>query len=301
MKKIICILLSLVLSCSIIACAKEQENNSRDTSNTEEIIDKVDRVDKIDTPNKQDGSVSIAETVLVDEAGVKITAKSLKSNGDFGPELKVLIENNSETDLVFDTNSTLINGYVIGSFMSAEVNAGKKSNATIEFYDDELAISKISTIADIEISFEVLTSDYDDYLETEVVQIKTSAADTYEYVYDDEGEVLYDGNGVKIIAKGLRKDAVYHETYFVLYVYNYGDKNITLQANDVAANGFMIPSYFSVDIPSDRHAVSSILFSDEDLQEAEIDEITELELSFRLVDTNTWDTITEVETVKVTF
>ena len=52
--------------------------------------------------------IAISETILVDEAGIKITAKSFDAGGVFGPEIKLLIENDSGEDLTVQSRNTSV-------------------------------------------------------------------------------------------------------------------------------------------------------------------------------------------------
>ena len=85
--------------------------------------------------------ITINETILVDDAGVKITAKSLDVDGLFGPEIKLLIENNSGEDLTFQSRNASVNGYMVETMMSVDVTNGKKANDTLIFLDYDLKAS----------------------------------------------------------------------------------------------------------------------------------------------------------------
>ena len=47
--------------------------------------------------------IDVEEQVLLDQDGIVITLKSLEQGGMFGPSLKVLVENNSETLITVQT------------------------------------------------------------------------------------------------------------------------------------------------------------------------------------------------------
>ncbi len=98
-------------------------------------------------------TVTIEETVLIDESGIKISAKSLEFSRLFDPALNVLIENNSGMDLTFQCRNLSVNGYMIHAIMSENVLNGKKSNTSIKLQTIDLKTCDISTIADIEFNF----------------------------------------------------------------------------------------------------------------------------------------------------
>lgn len=246
--------------------------------------------------------VTIEEMVLVDEAGVKITAKSLETDNLFGADLKLLIENNSGKNLTFQCRNSSVNGYMVETLMSIDVADGKKANDKLTFSSSDLELCGIDTIADMEFSFHIFTSeDWETYLDTALIQIKTSIADSYTYTYDDSGEVAYEGKDIKIVIKGLTKDSSIFGPGIVVYIENNNKKNVSVQARDVSINGFMVDAIFSADVISGKRAVDTITFMDTDLEENDITEIEDVELFFHIFDMDSWDDIVDTDVVKIDF
>lgn len=312
MKRIACILFALLLMLSLAACASTPSTdlkvpNNVSSGETGEETQKDDLSG--DTGGESQNSnlpgsteATIAETVLLDEKGVKITAKSLDADALFGPEIKLLIENNSGEDLTFQARNSSINGYMVETMMSVDVVSGKKANDALSFSASSLEACGIETIADMEFSFHIFTTEgWDDYLDSAQIQLKTSAAEGYQYSFDDSGDVAYEGNGIKIVVKGLSEDDSIFGPGIVVYIENTSDKNITVQTRDVSINGFMIDGIFSSDVMAGKHAVDSITFMDSDLEENDITEITEVELSFHIFTMENWDTITDTDVITITF
>lgn len=246
---------------------------------------------------------TIEETVLLDESGVKITAKSLDLDSSWaGPELKLVIENNSGQDLTVQARNTSVNGYMVETIMSVDVVNGKKANDSLTFMESSLEMCNIKTIADIEFSFYIFDSEsWDEYLESDPIVVKTSAADTYEYAYDDSGELAYEADGVKIVVKGLVEDANYLGTDLVVYIENNTDRFITVQTNDVSVNGFMLDPIFSCDVAPGKHAIDGMTFMSTELEENEITDIASVELSFHIFDLEDWMNSTDTESITITF
>ncbi|MBO5266661.1 MAG: hypothetical protein J6B08_05110 [Ruminiclostridium sp.] len=250
-----------------------------------------------------DEEVIIEETVIVDEAGIKITAKELVSGmGIFGTELKLLIENNTEKNLTVQCRDVSVNGYMINAMLSADVASGKKANDSISFIDSDFEKSGIEDIADIEFSFHIFDSEnWDDYLDTDMIQIKTSIAEIYEYSFNHTGELIYEGNDIKIIIKGLDESSSFLGPNIELYVENNSEKNITVQTRDVSINGFMVTAMLSSDITPGKHIVDEITFINSELEENDIQKVEEVELSFHVFDSENWDTIIDTEIIKLNF
>lgn len=318
MKKLLCFMLAMILVVSLASCAgtsngeiKKPADVSGDTSkddndsgndNGGEAGDGTHSSNNGSSEGSASEGISIDETVLVDEAGVKITAKSLSMDGFAGPELKVLIENNSGTDLTFQCSDSCVNGYMIGHSMSVDVADGKKANDSVILYKSDLGTCGISEIADMEVAFHIVTADdRDTYLDTDLVKITTSIADSYEYKFDDSGEVAYDKDDIRIVIKGLSDDSSMLGPSVVVYIENDTDENITVQTRNVSINGFMVTDIFSCDVLTGKRAVDTITFLSSELEENEITAIENIELSFHIFDADSWDGIADSDTITITF
>lgn len=302
MKKASIIILALILGISLASCGDYSIEDVKTPSDVVIGNDTEDtRQDEQAEPSVAT-EITITETVIVDKAGVKITVKNLDANSLFGPELKLLIENNSGKDLTFQCRNASVNGYMTEIMMSVDVANGKKANDSLTFMESELEMCGISAIADMEFSFHIFdTEDWETYFDTDTIKLKTSIADTYEYAYDDTGDLAYDGNNVKVIIKGLAEDASFFGPSVVVYIENNSGKNITVQTRDVSINGFMIDSIFSCDVVAGKRAVSTITFMDSDLEENEITNIEDVEFSFHIYDSDDWETIVDTDVVNIAF
>jgi len=307
MKRTIALLLSLLMIIGLTACGGGSGKIKEPSS---VIADGVTNVNEIGNENTGDvvqnksvaEDITIEETVLVDESGVKVTAKSLSVDEIFGPSVKLLIENNSGKDLTFQCRDASVNGYMIGTMMSVDVVNGKKANDNLTFMSSDLESCGVETIADIEFSLHIFTSDsWDDFIDTPQIQLRTSAFDSYEYVFDNIGDLAYNENGVEIVVKGISVEDSIFGPGIIVYIANSSERDITVQVRDVSVNGFMMDTIFSSDVLAGKHSVSAITFLSSDLEENEITEIEETELSFHIFDKNSWDTIVDTNTVTITF
>lgn len=245
--------------------------------------------------------IAIDEAVLLDEADVKITAKSLDVNGVFGPSIQLLIENNSDKSLTVQARNASVNGYMIETMMSSDVAAGKKANDELTFMGSDIETAGITTIADMEFSFHIFDSEsWDTYLDTDLIGKKTSAAEGFTYEYDNSGYGVYDDNGVEIVVKGLSDDSILGPS-IVVYISNTSEKNVCVQACDVSINGFMVEPIFSSEVVAGKHAIGTITFLSTELEENEITAIEEAELSFYIFDNDSWDGIADTDPITITF
>lgn len=288
--------MSLCLALLLVGCVGSQEPSSE----IGEVVDVTATSPTIDTANESIQATeeqedipathetpAISEMVILDEKGLKITAKSLDYDGWYGPELKLLIENNSEYNLTVQCRNSSVNGYMVDTLISCTVASGKKANDELTIYSSSLEMCGIETIADIEFSFHVFSSDsWERFLDSEPISIKTSAADTYNYKYDDTGDELYRENDVVFVSKGIVNDP--DSPGLLVYIYNGSNNAITSQIRDLSVNGFMTDSVFSSDIAAGKHAISKIKFQKSSLAENGIEEIEIVEFYFHFYDSDEW-------------
>lgn len=304
MKRALAIILAIVLAMSLVACGDSSGGEIKEPSNVTagDTIKDTQQGEQEKNESPQKAEVTISETVLVDESGIKITAKSLEVDKIFGPEIKLLIENNSGKDLTFQCGYAVVNGYMVETMMSVDVVNGKKANDSLTLMESDFEACGIDAIADMEIAFHIFDmADWETYMDTDAIQIKTSIADTFEYTYDDSGDLAYEGNGVKIVVKGLAEDESIFGPSIVVYIENTGDKDVTVQTRDVSINGFMVDAMFSCDVVAGKRAVDTITFMESDLEENEITAIKDVELSFHVFDFDGWDTIVDTDVVNINF
>lgn len=243
---------------------------------------------------------SIGETVLYNEAGIKITALSLDKSGYSGPELQLLIENNTDKELTFQCRDASVNGYMVDTIMSADVVPGKKVNHDLTFMESDLKEAGITSIADMEFSFHIFESEtWDTYLDTAPIQLKTSIANTYPYTYDDSGKPLYNDAGVRIVFKGISEDYSYSGPSAMVYIENNTGRNITVQTRNESVNGFMVDPIFSCDVAAGKRVVDGIVFPEWNLEKNGISVLNDVELSFHIFEEYGWDTIVDTDIIKI--
>lgn len=109
--------------------------------------------------------------LLAEYDGITITSKGL-GFGDKGAAIIVHIDNQSDQDIVVQTRDFTVNDYMTRVAFSPDVLAGKKANAYIRIFDDELAKNGIKKeeIEDIEFKIRILTPDFDLLHESDVIK-----------------------------------------------------------------------------------------------------------------------------------
>ena len=201
----------------------------------------------------------------MDESDVKITATNIKYTA-YDVKLSLAIENNSSQDLSFYSgtagyNCNSINGYMVDDgYLNADIAAGKKANETVSFSMDELTLLGFSDIADIELGFSITDSNYDDYLQTGPRQLKTSAANSYDYETDtyrqsignsmsalgftlncDSGETVFDQKGIRVVSQILATNSS-GEQALLVEVENVSPDMVYVSVGNISMNGLGVQS-----------------------------------------------------------
>ena len=222
--------------------------------------------------------------VLLDKRGLVITATGLTENGAQGAALDLSIENRSESDVTVEARDVSVNGYMMDASFSAAVAAGQTEKGSILFLASRMERSGIETIADMEFSFHILDQNRITFLDSDAVTVRTPAADTYQYRFDDSGEELYNENGVRIVSRGLAGERSVFGPELVLFIENTTGKTITVQARDVSVNGSAVDVISSEDVLPGKRSAASLTLLDTSLQASGIGEIRNLTFYLHVVD-----------------
>lgn len=298
MKKVMVIILALSLVFSLCACggsSTQKPINADDGSQQSSTSGQPSVPEESDAP--EETAVTIENAVLLDQDGLVITAKELVDDSIWGMGVKVLVENSSEKNLGVQCNSIIVNNYMITDLFSCSVAAGKKSNETIYLSSSGLEAAGITTISDIVISFHVFDSDsYSTLFDTAEIEIKTSAYRTVEQVVMDDGKELFNQDGIRIVGRFVEEDSFWGAGVLLFIENGYGE-NIIVQCDNMSINGFMVTPYFSCTVNSGRMALSDITIMSSDLEENDIETVEDIELVFKIINPDTYQTIVETEPI----
>ena len=248
-----------------------------------------------------DEEVTIAETVLYEADGIKVTAKSLE-DGLFGAEVKLLIENDSSKNILITSSSVSANGYMMPTAaLYAEVAAGKKANESLTLMSSELDQCGIETLAEMQFYLQIQDPEtWETIKTTDLITLATSATG-YTQPVDDSGDVLYNENGYKIVCKGLKQDIIWDGTV-VFYMENNSSKAVSIYAENVSVNGFMQEVGLWSDLrPSTKMIDGMSMIDLSDLEITNIDEIKTIEFNLRIVDAETWEDIVTTDAMTLNF
>lgn len=242
-------------------------------------------------PDAKDGNITLEESVVFDEDGVRITAKGMKDSFS-GIDIELLVENNTDKNIAVSCSDFIVNGITIHGNMYIDAAAGKKSNDAISFYDHDLEVAGIKQIASVA-SFDAHIADTDTYMKITDISfnISTSAAESYSQSIDESGVILYEQDGISVIGKNFGEN-FFGDTVTVL-VKNDSGNDLIVQADNVSVNGYTI----SV-LHSDAVCDGTVRFCEIDLmktflEENGIESIEEVTFELSALDPETFKTIVE--------
>ena len=302
-KMLIALLLAMVMILAT-ACSSSDEVKQPANVNGDSSVNSNEEPAGNDSNNEQENDtveITVAETVLYEADGVKVTATGYE-DGWMGPEIKILVENDSSKNVLVTSASVSANGYMMPTAsLYAEVAAGKKANETLSIMSSELDQSGIEMLAELQFYLQIQDPETWETITTSDLLTLTTSAAPYEQPVDDSGDVLYDSDGIRIICKGLKQDIIWDGTV-VFYMENNSGKEISIYAENVSVNGFMQDVGMWSDLRPSTKIIDGMSMIDLSVLEIEnIDQIENIEFNLRIVDANTWEDIVTTDVLTLNF
>lgn len=292
--KLLHILIVIMILFMLVSCSDSEKTVI--SSSKDETQEKNEEKSSSSNEKETKAKATIEEQVLLDYDGIKITAKELSENW-LGPEMKVLIENNTESDITVQVDDIVVNDYMMSTFLYETVSAGKKSNTTFSVYNTMLKDAGIENVGKIEIYFSIVDpSSFKTIYESDVVEIHTSMYDSMDTTTNEMGEELINENGIRIVGKYVEEGSVWGNGV-VLYIENNTERTILVSADDLSINGFMITGYLYEKIKPGKKAISSMILSSTDLEENDIDKIEEIATKFIVYDYDSFRPLLETKEI----
>ena len=179
------------------------------------------------------------------------------------------------------------------------VNAGETAEGEVTFPYTALALAGQNVIAEAELSLQLVDcKSYEVLTDCAPAVITTTAAADFEPVYDDDGQLVWDDKGIRIVLKGVDTERRISDSIVMkVYLYNGYERAVSVQTASVAVNGYEMTSTMTTTVLPGRHAVDVVTFFDPDLEEHDIQTIETVELIFKILDEETWDVLAQTELI----
>lgn len=247
--------------------------------------------------DNEEAQPTIEQQMLLDQDGIVITAQEYVTDRIWGDGIKLLVENNSDQDVMVGCDALIVNDYMITDLFAASVAAGKKDNETLYLSDSELKAAGIENVGQVELYFHVSDNQtYDRLIDNAYACIKTSLYDEMDTTPNDEGVELYNEGGIRIVGKTVDENSFWG-TAILLYCENNSGKNVGISAEDVSVNGFMMNALFSETVYDGKKLIDDITIFSSDLEENGIETVENVELKFHIYDADSYSTIADSEPI----
>lgn len=304
-----------VILCLVVFAAMVLGSGSTSSKDTKKIVttqateketdqgtEKVDAVaegstEKEEVEPSSKVTTTIDEQVLIDQAGIVVTATEYVTDKIWGDGVKLLLENSTDKDVTVGCDALIVNDYMISDLFVSEIAAGKKANETLYISSQQLNAAGIENVGKIEIYFNVYDSaTYDTILDTECVTIQTSEYDNMDTTPDDAGTELYNADGIRIVGKTVDENSFWG-TAILLYCENNAGRNVGISVDDMSINGFMMSPFFTTTVYDGKKSIDEITVFSNDLEENGIESIEEVELKFHIYDADSFSTIADSDPI----
>ena len=304
MKKILALLLALCFAASLLPACSESEQplstteavkNDAEQSNAETTTSD-ETTPPVETTSAPKSETEIAEAVLFDSDGVKVTVTGIDNGSIWGKEVKLLVENNTERSIALSGDTFVVNGITVYGMLYIEVAAGKKANGSLTLMESELETAGIEDIVYV-LSYGAHVVDTDSYETICDVPLAITTTSTYEQIIDDSGEVVFEQNGIKVVAKTIQDDLFGKSV--CLFVANSNGSDVYVQAENISVNGFTINAWMYDLVPNGSVRYCDLGIYESELEENSIETIEEITFTIVAIDATSYSTIAQSEEIQV--
>lgn len=233
--------------------------------------------------------ITIEEAVIFDDDAVTVTVKGLEKSWT-GTDIKLMVENKTDRNIAVSGLDVVVNGVTMNGYLYIDVAAGKKANGTISLYSDALQMAGIDAVATVHTCDASLvdTGSFETLGQIEL-SIVTSLGEDYVQSIDESGDLLYESNGVSIIAK-IMEDELYGKS-LILFARNDSEKDVTVQAENVSVNGFTVDAWMYDLVCAGTVRFCEMGLWESGLEENDITTIEDVTFTISLIDPQSFSTI----------
>ena len=209
------------------------------------------------------GNYTLKDTVVEDDENCSFVIQDVVDDGQ-EIELKVLLENKTDKNLMFSIDNVTVNGYVNDPFWAETVAAGKKAMEDISFTKSDLA--QYCLLPMDELSFDLNVSDADDWLADYLIQERYTVYPTGknpndiihpERITTPTEKVIYESANFCFIMLDESDGWFGHE--YRVYIENNTDKNLAVTWDNVSLNDFMCDPFWGTTVPAYSRSYEGIL------------------------------------------
>lgn len=228
---------------------------------------------------------------LVKGDGFSITLADYAIDTGWGPILSLELVNETDRALMYAIGDMSVNGVMCDPFWGCEVPAGETVTSEV-WWGGDLAEWGILALRDLRIEFLVFDSeDYAvDYLYQDKIDLTLPAeGEVVEDVFYDgfDEQVLAEGEGFRLTARNYDPEGWFGPTVLLCLV-NETDRNLLFSADAVTVNGADCDPCWADEVWAGCAAYSEMSWSEPDLEEAGVKELSEVAFRLTVFDADDW-------------
>lgn len=274
-----CVLIFVFTACS--------NTQNEDSVFVKEATDSCFRLNETSITNpvefKHDGISVVLSDILYEDL---VTWFSFNLENDTDNSVKVLV-----TD--FSVNGIMYQGSMIES-----LDSRASKNAYFEISNEWFCNSLIETIKELEFTVRLQDSESFEFASSDVLHAFTNTPKKYVQKYNKDGETLYSDDAALIVFKGLEKSRMSDDTELSFYIENNTDLHFSVIANEIYINDTLFTPTFIVSVGGGKKATESVLLTKNELDDAKIEKITSVKVSFTAIDKNS-NTVFKTELTEI--
>lgn len=249
-------------------------------------------------PTQTTSGVTLENQVIYDRDGVRISITGLEEDTWTGTKIWMMLENNTDRNLLFTGDVFVVNGITVQAYLYAEVAAGMKANDALELFTDVLDSSGIEKIATIRgYDTRIVDSDSLDTVAKVPLSLDTSIAETHIQEIDDSGEEVFSQDGVTVIAQVISEE-FYGQTVQLLVINETG-RDIIVEAENISVNGFTVDAWLYDTVCKDTVRFSDLDLFASGLANNGIEAVETVTFTLRILDDATYETIAKSDVLTV--
>ena len=289
MKKVLAMFLTISFCVFAAGCGGEHSGETNPGDSTPPPLTELTQTEPV-----------LAEQIIYDAEGIRITVKGMEENTMTGTDVKLLLENGTDRNLVLCGDLFVVNGVTVPGYLYAEAAAGTKTHDAIELYSDVLKSAGIGQIGTIR-GYDARIVDTDTYetLMQIPLELTTAYAPEEPYAHEESGVELYRDRELTVIAQMITEE--FYGRTAQLLVKNDTGKDIIVEAENISVNGYTVDAWLYDTVVADTVRYCQLDLFETGLVENGIEEIDTVSFRLNFLDANSFEPIarTEVLTVEV--
>lgn len=220
MKKIFSIICAAAMAVSVAGCSKKSD--SSDTSSEQKKASPTAYIPKIP---------KIEKRVIWETDNIRVSSEYFKR---VYTGLKIKVENKCDSELILDVDDLCVNDFCISPALFSTIPAGETLYDTIPFY--QIEETGLSEIDKAEFSLRTRNSDTHEIEYSDNIIIGTESTKQWDDHELCGGDLLYDNEGIKIIAHEI-KNYTYQPNRLPVYIENNSGREIDARFTWAKVNG----------------------------------------------------------------